>query len=100
MTEQPTAKQIAQYLDDHGEPWKAAAVLRMADQVETHKYGHAQMCKRYDEQVDLLKACEHIAVGDEGWQKLRNVCPSAAAVASLADAYIELKVTLNEVSQP
>jgi hypothetical protein len=43
--------------------------------------------KEFDANVDRLKACEHIADGDEGWQALRNECPSTAAVARLRDAY-------------
>jgi hypothetical protein len=40
-----------------------------------------------DAQMELVKACEHIAEGTEGWGVLRNLCPSCAAVASLRDAY-------------
>jgi hypothetical protein len=40
----------------------------------------------FDANVDRLKACEHIADGDEGWEALRNECPSTAAVARLRDA--------------
>jgi hypothetical protein len=39
----------------------------------------------FDANVDRLKACEHIADGDEGWEALRNECPSTAAVARLRD---------------
>ena len=37
------------------------------------------------------KACEHIAGGDEGWEKLSNECPSTAAVASLRRTYESIK---------
>lgn len=40
----------------------------------------------HDEQVDRLKACEHIADGDEGWETLEHECPSTAAVARLRRA--------------
>jgi hypothetical protein len=40
----------------------------------------------FDANVERLKACEHIAEGDGGWQVLRNLCPSTAAVAALRDA--------------
>jgi hypothetical protein len=39
----------------------------------------------FDANVDRLKACEHIADGDDGWEALRNLCPSTAAVARLRD---------------
>lgn len=38
---------------------------------------------RHNEQVDLTKACEHIAEGEPGWEKLANLCPSTAAVTAL-----------------
>ncbi len=40
----------------------------------------------FDANVERLKACEHIAEGEEGWETLRNLCPSTAAVATLRDA--------------
>jgi len=43
----------------------------------------------FDANVDRLKACEHIADGDEGWEALRNECPSTAAVARLRDALLQ-----------
>lgn len=42
----------------------------------------------FDANVDRLKACEHIADGDDGWERLRNECPSTAAVARLRDAFV------------
>ena len=42
----------------------------------------------FDANVNRLKACEHIADGDEGWETLRNECPSTAAVARLRDQLI------------
>ncbi len=39
--------------------------------------------KKADEEMLRVKACEHIAEGCEGWEKLINVCPSTAAVARL-----------------
>lgn len=46
-----------------------------------------EMDAEFDANVDRLKACEHIADGDEGWERLRNECPSTAAVARLRDAF-------------
>jgi hypothetical protein len=45
----------------------------------------------FDANVNRLKACEHIADGDEGWEKLRNECPSTAAVARLRDALTDVR---------
>jgi len=36
-----------------------------------------------DAEMLRVKACEHIAEGDEGWEALQNECPSTAAVAKL-----------------
>lgn len=49
---------------------------------------HEINCPRHlknqaDTEMERVKACEHIAEGDEGWQQLTNLCPSTAAVASL-----------------
>lgn len=41
--------------------------------------------KLADDQMLLVKACESIAEGDEGWEKLRNECPSTMAVAALTE---------------
>lgn len=40
-----------------------------------------------DAEMERVKACEHIAIGDDGWRTIRNLCPSTAAVAALRDAY-------------
>lgn len=42
-----------------------------------------QLVTASDLQMERLKACEHIADGDEGWEKLEQLCPSTAAVARL-----------------
>lgn len=47
----------------------------------------ARLRAEFDANVERVKACEHIAEGEEGWQLLRNLCPSAAAVATLRDEY-------------
>lgn len=46
--------------------------------------------RKCDEEMERVKACEHIAEGDmEGndWRVLRNICPSTMAVAALRDKY-------------
>lgn len=40
-----------------------------------------------DAEMERVKACEHIAEGDEGWEKLRDLCPSTTAVSLLRDEY-------------
>ena len=47
----------------------------------------------FDANVSRLKACEHIADGDDGWQALRNECPSTAAVSRLRDQYEALQAS-------
>lgn len=42
-----------------------------------------------DEQMSRLKACEHIAEGEEGWEGLINECPSTTAVAKLRQTLAE-----------
>lgn len=41
-----------------------------------------------DAEMERVKACEHIAEGDEGWEALRNLCPSTMAVATLRDQFV------------
>jgi len=52
---------------------------------ETSKAEERDLSAEFDANVDRLKACEHIACGDEGWKGLRNLCPSTNAVAALRD---------------
>jgi hypothetical protein len=47
----------------------------------------AALIAEKDAEMLRVKACEHIAEGDEGWEKLRNECPSTVAVAVLRDKY-------------
>lgn len=60
---------------------------------------YAQLVREHDAQVDRLKACEHIALGDEGWEVLRNECPSTAAVAALRDRAHLLATPVTVTSQ-
>jgi hypothetical protein len=65
--------------------WTSTAVERGLE-LEELRDEIAALRAEFDAQVNLLKACEHIADGDEGWERLRNECPSTAAVARLRDA--------------
>jgi hypothetical protein len=58
-----------------------------------------QKCEKCDEEMERVKACEHIAEGDEGWESLRDLCPSTAAVANLRDSYVEISETLAKMTQ-
>jgi hypothetical protein len=58
---------------------------------------YAKLGTEFDANVERLKACEHIAVGDEGWEALRNECPSTAAVARLRDDYAKLRERVREL---
>jgi hypothetical protein len=44
------------------------------------------LAAKSDVEMERVKACEHIAAGDEGWERLRDLCPSTFAVAALRDA--------------
>ncbi len=44
-------------------------------------------CQKCDAEMERVKACEHIAEGEEGWEKVRDLCPSTMAVAELRDKY-------------
>lgn len=57
-----------------------------------------QIVSAHDEQVERLKACEHIADGDEGWETLENLCPSTAAVARLRRELIRMKEIANTLA--
>lgn len=50
---------------------------------------------QFDANVERLKACEHIAEGDDGWETLINMCPSTVAVAALRDHCNALREALN-----
>lgn len=52
--------------------------------------GADTVCMKCDAEMLRVKACEHIAEGEEGWEKVRNVCPSTMAVGELRDAYEKL----------
>lgn len=43
---------------------------------------------RAEAEMLRVKACEHIAEGDEGWERLRNECPSTMVVAALRDRFV------------
>lgn len=43
--------------------------------------------EKSDAEMLRVKACEHIADGDEGWEVLRELCPSTSAVARLRDRF-------------
>lgn len=52
----------------------------------------------FDANVERLKACEYIAEGEKDWQVLRNVCPSASAVAALRDRIETLEEALRHIA--
>lgn len=43
----------------------------------------AESLDKSDAEMLRVKACEHIAEGDDGWERLTNICPSTAAVGLL-----------------
>lgn len=54
-----------------------------ADEIRTLRRRVEELSEGFDLNVERLKACEHIAEGDEGWERLADFCPSTAAVALL-----------------
>ncbi len=66
----------------------AAKSLEAAEYMEDGLKMQAQLAKANldaDAEMERVKACEHIAENEPGWEKLRNLCPSTAAVASMRD---------------
>lgn len=53
--------------------------IQLLDEVE-------RLGRKSDREMERVKACEHIAEGDEGWEVLADLCPSTAAVARLREA--------------
>ena len=71
----------------HGEQLRAEA----ADHIATLQREAEEAAGAFDANVLRLKACECIAEGEEGWQTVRDACPSAAAVATLRDQFEALQ---------
>lgn len=61
------------------------------DEIERLQRAIAAADAAADTEMERVKACEHIACGDEGWERVRNICPSTAAVAALRDAFDQLR---------
>ncbi len=55
--------------------------------------------EKSDQEMERVKSCEHIAEGDEGWEVLRDLCPSTAAVAHLRDSHNALLKTLQIIDE-
>lgn len=56
------------------------------DDLARERQENERLRKESDAEMERVKACEHIADGDEGWEALSNLCPSTASVASLRNA--------------
>jgi hypothetical protein len=69
-------------IGDRREEIAAAEILRLAEAA--------------DAEMERVKACEHIAEGEVGWDSLRNLCPSTAAVAELREDRDALAITVEE----
>lgn len=67
---------------------------RQIDRLEAEIERLRAIKREFDANVDRLKACEHIADGDEGWERLVNECPSTAAVGRLRASRAEAHVIL------
>ncbi len=55
--------------------------------------------EKADAEMLRVKACEHIAEGDEGWEQLSNLCQSTAAVAKLREQLAAAKAALEAIKE-
>ncbi len=97
-----------------GGPWKSYAELeseldgeRKANQIlnagfvstcedrDRLKQRVRELEAKSDAEMERVKACEHIAEGDDGWEVLTNLCPSTAAVAHLRRLYQDVQRVLS-----
>lgn len=82
---------MADYIQPESEAVQVARLLRIRESFDLLALRGADTIdrqrKEFDANVDRLKACEHVADGDDGWERLRNECPSTAAVARLRDEH-------------
>jgi len=69
-----------------------AEIRRLREEVE-------RLGRKADEEMLRAKACEHIADGEEGWERLRDECPSTAAVAGLRDALAAHQAVVRELAR-
>ncbi|MDE2106927.1 MAG: hypothetical protein KGL39_57465, partial [Patescibacteria group bacterium] len=60
---------------------------RFEKQLAAERHAREAAEKKSDAEMLRVKACEYIAEGELDWQRLRNECPSTAAVASLRDVF-------------
>lgn len=74
--------------------WKDEAERLMRELI-TKAAEIARLGKKADEEMERVKACEHIAEGDEGWERLKDLCPSTVAVAALRAENEHLKDALS-----
>jgi hypothetical protein len=70
-------------LPTNGSPCMCGGTGKMSDAAQYLRVQLVTALRAWDEEMLRLKACEHIAEGEDGWQRLRNECPSTAAVAVL-----------------
>ena len=63
-------------------------VAGLQDKLSEETTRRAAEARDCDAEMLRVKACEHIAEGEPGWEKLRDLCPSTTAVASLRDAFV------------
>lgn len=82
-----SAKRIADRIADGDclicQHWNADAVYAIAVELASHARTDLAPCSKCDQEMERVKACEHIAEGDEGWEQLAALCPSTMAVAAL-----------------
>lgn len=87
-------KQLDNYITGLREPKREAGedtVTTSRDRYERNIDERNQLREKSNAEMLRVKMCEHIAEGEEGWNKPenRNICPSTMAVAKLRDVYEE-----------
>lgn len=73
-----------------------ADVLERAAECARLREELAEARAKADAEMERLKACEHIADGDDGWDSLRDLCPSTSAVSALRDRAEKAEASLAE----
>ncbi|MGH9931017.1 MAG: hypothetical protein ACREA9_17555 [Pyrinomonadaceae bacterium] len=70
---------------------KQGEIARQSVRITELESELAEAKQQIDAEMELLKAREHIAEGDEGWEKLAGLCPSTSAVAAIRSQLAEAR---------
>lgn len=65
----------------------------LINEIAALRVENERLTQKSDAEMERVKACEHIAENLPGWEVLRNLCPSTAAVAGLQDRALQAEAT-------